>query len=144
MPRELINPCTKPGCTNKISAQNKSGVCTPCQQGRTAHLPGGAASKRAARRSARASTPDADDAVLERIGMSAEAGVAAAVELAETAADAADAKSWFDKFVLLHQALGLDPHEAIEEHCRTWVETTTARALGMPFVITGAEEPAAP
>lgn len=50
------------------------------------------------------------------------------------ASEEAKPPSWFDRYVQLHQALGLNAEEAIEDHCRAWVEMTTARALGKSLV----------
>jgi hypothetical protein len=38
--------------------------------------------------------------------------------------------SWLERFRQLHAALGLDADEALDEHCREWVESVTSRALG--------------
>jgi hypothetical protein len=128
MPLKLINPCSRAGCPNRISAQNKSGVCTACQQGRTAHLAGAAPKKPRAKRR------DSDGAVLDRVmppprledgplvDDEAKAEQHAAIEKTD--------ETWLAKFYRLHEALGLDPEAAIEEHCRAWVQETTARALG--------------
>lgn len=127
--------CSREGCDNRISAANKTGVCTPCQQGRR---PGARSSKPASPRPARASKRrDADDAVLDRVGMNetvVETVDAAHRALAAPAAEAPPTppgeKTWFDKYCELHAALGLDANQAIEDHCQAWVELTTSRALG--------------
>lgn len=99
MSRLSERTCSRDGCTNNISAANKTGVCTPCQQRRSkGERPGLARTRRA-----------------EAPPISLRKG-----------------ESWLSKFKRLHEALGLDAEEAIETHCRTWVEATTSRALGTP------------
>jgi hypothetical protein len=40
-----------------------------------------------------------------------------------------DLPKWQGQFTVLAGALGLDPEAMLEQHCRTWVEATRARAL---------------
>lgn len=42
---------------------------------------------------------------------------------------ATEGLDWQRQFFQLAEALGLNPVEMIELHCRSWVETTRARAL---------------
>jgi hypothetical protein len=117
----MAKTCSREGCTNPLGPANKSGVCSPCQQGRTAHL-SGAVPKPPRKRK------DADDAVLARAGL-AETIDKAPADSAALAAPTPD-ETWLAKFYRLHEALGLDADGAIEEHCRSWVEAVTSRALG--------------
>lgn len=115
--------CSREGCDNQLSSQNKSGVCAPCQQGRKPFMLSRAAVRKPKR------TRRADDELLERAGLAE-----TKADEAPPAAVAAKDETWLAKFYRLHEALGLNAEEAIEEFCQDWVEKVTERALGPELV----------
>lgn len=124
MPPTMTGSCSREGCQNKISSQNKSGVCTPCQQG---YPVGGKRSKLAARTPARASTSrDADDDALDSEGLDEPAADEAPPETEEAPPESADLRDFFT----LAEALGLDAQKMLDGWCRQWVEKVRTRALG--------------
>lgn len=131
--------CSK--CGKELRSDNTKGICgqaKACSE----RAAGGGSSKPASPRRARASTPpDADDAVLDRVGLGeSKPDEAPPTSKAEAHAAVERDETWLAKFYRLHEALGLDPEEAIEQHCRAWVEMTTARALGKSVFELAAEK----
>lgn len=129
MPPLMDRSCSKVGCKNKISSQNKTGVCTPCQQG---YPVGSDGWKPAAKRSTASSKPDADDAVLERVETSSvkPPPPAKAKKPKKEKAPEPTPAGPVEEFFTLAQALGLEPQEMLDGWCSDWVRTTRARALG--------------
>lgn len=112
MANRMTGTCSVAGCSNTISSANKTGVCTPCQQGRKSNR--ATAGSAPARRRAAAPPPEPFTAE----------------EVAEASPPAEEAPSHMKQFYTLAEALGLDPEAMLDEHCRAWVETTRTRALG--------------
>lgn len=125
MPPVMDRTCSKTGCKNKISSQNKTGVCTPCQQG---YPVGSDGWKPAAKKSAGSSKPDADDAMLERVETSSVKPPPPAKAKKPKAPEGPPAE--IEEFFKLTEALGLDGQKMLDDWCRHWVAKVRARALG--------------
>jgi len=96
--------CSREGCGNHISTQNKTGVCTPCQQG----YPPGSAGSKAGKKKPRATKPKAD--VLDRL----ELGVVEA-KLPKAKSDAQK------RFRVVAEAMGHDPEALLNTYCEGWL-----------------------
>lgn len=117
---------TCPHCGKKLRSDNTRGACSTCLA-----KPG--------RRSTKGGT---DDSVLARMGFKTEADEPPPATKSKAKKRAAPAKvsapvplrrgRWEEQFRALGSALGLDPDEMLEEHCRQWVESTRTRALAVP------------
>lgn len=105
-PPEVRMNCTK--CGWQLRTDNKRGIC---------------AVETACRR--RVEAVGADDQVLERV----EASSTKAKTPPTTPEPEPAPPDWQRQFFQLAEALGLNPVEMLEEHCRDWVETTRRRAL---------------
>lgn len=101
--------CTK--CDKQLRVDNTAGVCgdsVACRK--------------------RAEGAAGDDQVLERLDVD-KPRKATKTPPTTMPVQATEGLDWQRQFFQLAEALGLNPVEMIELHCRSWVETTRARAL---------------
>lgn len=132
MTRMTDKKCSRDGCENRLGVNNKTGTCTPCQQGRSAHLSGERSSKSASPPPAPVSMlRDDDDELLERtkLGSTKPPPPPKKTKAQRHAEVDAAPATWLEKFYRLQEALSLNPDQTLEEWCRDWVEETSRRAL---------------